>query len=944
MTGLVTAGGSLTSTTFLTQPPAPVVGHPGFKVEGGSPEAEANLDLVNSFSPGRHYVFPVDPANQNRMIIPPGPGTRCLYLADQARGGWTAAAIAAQEGILEADVTTAWIKGPANTEGYGLRSDKPLDVIGGTSIGFKMFREDFDIHQANAPYQKNDGPHHAFYAAGGTYSSGLQDTGVIPLGATPDPMHPNLIASFGTLNDGRAILTKDTTRVLNGPMPPENHVMMGWQTIGTAIITTNTGSENTLYVDNDYNTVNVKGMSIVGKTSSIANGEGNANLSLYACRFYRNYYDTPDNGNWWTSGGDRTDGFFGSYLPAFLEWAVIYDYCGWDQTYNFDGKTWDSGTYGQPPNNQGHDKYVTLAGKNTTSLGCVFARSGGNSSQQRSGEYSVLAIFAENQLNHNNSIGVTTIDCSDATGSFTNETMINTSKGNAEIGTNTTSFDNPINRAQIYYPMTAAQRAAADLEVGDVIQGQTSGHTATVTKVTHYGQFNAVAFNARVGLNWQNHTGFGGDNGAICAPYERWDGGFAGPGATIKYMIACNGNDPNHASDATTKHARTAAETTLKTLEDTLLDKITPGTDFSGAYKIANLQKYRVGNSSLDTGIGGIPVAMLNQATMGKWADNKAGSGNRTPWEALDYLNGLPDRCHQATGIWNWIADKFGAPQLGHAAGETMTFSPDPDFDGFVAWNPLNWQNGSGNPDILVDGDNLVIPAGEAPKDFRTFTAGSIAFGAGSSWTQYGGLLEIPVFTGTLNAKTELVGEIRLTGVPHTNPIVMENQGGRLRFDANATDFSGSVQGQGQVVILEGSTVTVPNGKTFSIEGADCRVLLDGDQGGTATLVVAAGATLHFIGGTAKVGSVEGFSPIKDELSGSYGYEDLTGGVVGQPVGDNLISSIVLEAGSNVTYATGGISSGTYPLTVLDSGSVTDQGANLQSGISLNTGNLEVTF
>ncbi|MGI1662013.1 hypothetical protein ACRDNQ_07220 [Palleronia sp. KMU-117] len=401
--------------------------------------------------------------------------------------------------------------------------------------------------------------------------------------------------------------------------------------------------------------------------------------------------------------------------------------------------------------------------------------------------------------------------------------------------------------------------------------------------------------------------------------------------ATCKNVVAANLIDPNNLAHETNLADPRWTKTPWAggvTLDPKYAN---PTVEMPNIWKLESTVINWGGN---DLNAAGISAANKNALTLGRWADAKQGvaAGTNTTDDACDYLRTLSDRCLQAIPIWNYVAGLTGKGTIGHTAGVSATFSPDPDGDGWRTDTPDSWLINGTRGDYPVDGDDCDLN-GNLAYSFMTWRFADLDFGNGGGFRLYGGYISCTSMQETSEGSVELLGAAQfwIKGAS-TADVVVTATGGRLGIGAAVSNVRGAFSGKSELLIDSGGSLTISTGDTLTLTGGDLKAGFDG-QSGTATLTV---------NGTLAFAPVSGVLPqVREFRSGKYGLEDLGAGVTGQPKATSVTSTVVLASGSTITVDTTGLSAGTYDL--IDVDSLTDNGATLPSGVAVVGNRLRVT-
>lgn len=290
----------------------------------------------NGWGEGRHYLLRTD-AN-GTSVVEPGPGHVDVYLT-KGSGGWTAARIAAAEGVAASVVTGAWL---AKQGRYGRSESFPLDV----ALGWAMWDASVGIASPVSAWLHLERGH---------------DYRGTPLTLNRwwglSPLHPVMIRAWGSgtppkfpyvslsKNPYKNIVLKDlwlvqgmsTDRPADGT-PHENIMLEGVLAKAEGDLGPGAGNLNLVAIDS------VEGFSVRHSFFLDSPRSGP-----------RSDKKDPQGRVVWEGNDNRRMGLFGMRTMHLLFDGVLLDHCGWAEGYH----TESLGSYPHPPSMFTHNAYFS---------------------------------------------------------------------------------------------------------------------------------------------------------------------------------------------------------------------------------------------------------------------------------------------------------------------------------------------------------------------------------------------------------------------------------------------------------------------------------------------------------------------------------------------------------------------------------------------------------
>ncbi|WP_425092019.1 hypothetical protein [Tropicimonas sp. S265A] len=851
--------------------------HQAFQHDG-----ETLLDYPNGFGKAEHWAFEQDAAEPWRYIPLAGPTTEVWYVTDAARGHSTAS-IAAAEGIAESVVTTAWILGQ---DKYGRRSTHPLawdDGAGGAGLGRTVYTNQMVQSQRTT----------VFRALWWLFEAGAPAPYPFSLRITSgeSAMHPVMHGAFGS---GARPDFAEAPFTSGGDGTPKWNLYAGVKMPGYA----NTGGPvGTMWSDCELHQ---------SKTSI------SATPSMYTTWHGTTVWDVhleqPKNATW--ADGDRTSGlFFGSGARHVLISMSWLDLCGWERGYSLTGDA----AFPHPPSDKNHNIYCTENVEDVTFVESLSTRGSHNSVQLRGGGFLGPSIHGESQ---------TGCFHGDAGRSYETDTEVNFTKDDVVSGLTSGAVSPPLLGGTTYKTAFRVRPPLLESETQFIVpkDGQPGEHVdASVSGAN--GEILSVADNGNYGQTIDVLTiSCANRQGHLTRNRVKAFSGIEEHLAVHDGIYIFNGVDPHNPAELAAKSGH--------------LTGGDPGINFDENGKIhesfytGDVVIYGWGPEGNNRGIEGLDPADLEKITFGGFVDDLLSQpiGTTSTDAALDYMRTLTGPQALFKQVWNYAAPHFGRPTYGHAAS-TIIFDPAtyaPYSDGYRGDNPKNWRV-NGKRDWPVDGDNLVLKA--LCGWYRTVRADDINFnGAAAGVESSGGYMSCVTAQGAGTIRLFLSGQFEFKGTCAAD-LTCDVSGGRLGVSGAITGgVTVDLTEEGSFVVYQGAAATFDSADRLSITGGKARVGFDG-QGGVGLMRFLSGSNLVF------AADDDGMATIQEFRTGKYGLEDLGSGETGQPLDPNLTSQVVLEAGANVTADTTGLPSGAYVL--IDVDTLTDNGANLSSGLSV---------
>jgi hypothetical protein len=281
-----------------------------------------------------------------------------------------------------------------------------------------------------------------------------------------------------------------------------------------------------------------------------------------------------------------------------------------------------------------------------------------------------------------------------------------------------------------------------------------------------------------------------------------------------------------------------------------------------------------VGSSGYGTtgvNTGDLDTNALNATTIQYFAQQLLGDPNATIGDLADFLRaqaaGDLDNFVDADLIINFFQTGFGLSVDGRVTADTLRFVPNDLGDGIRWDNRLNWDSedlpGTVNGDSVDLGGNWVTYGGTTRLD-------DLDFGNGGTLVVDHGYLQVngQTTSGANGALLDIdaAGQVWLNGYGTTSGrMTIDIDGGRF---ANTGLFDGAVSADianAQFIFAsDDAEFIVRDGSTLDFTGA-ARTGFDGENGGTAVLLLDDNVTLNFDLQNGHMGSIEEFR------SGAFG-------------------------------------------------------------------------
>lgn len=865
--------------------------HPGFLKAAGEP----GQTHPNGWGIGDHYTLETDATVPQRMVLEPGETTQRWYFQTEENGGLTAAQIEAAEGLQAGTVTASWLRSGTNVNllarQYGLRSDKPVS----SAAFLGSFSNELRNGVTGSPW----------YDCGPGVTIGEVH---FPLGESP--INP---AVFGSLDPAIPVAdlprVTDTNNVGGDDRVAGNFVLTGIASRGQGRWRFNgvNGEENVIFADCHLSS-NHDSVITSGSVPSKA-------LTLFACTIYDCWRAMPEPegaSDWSNPNACRISGTFFGKTVSKLTWRTHYDTNGWEPGYNEDGITWNNGAFGQPPTFYNHNSYDSEENDDVTFAEILTSRAAFSAFQSRSGSYSNVIVCVDNNAGGNffNGFYELVLPKPLAVPGFAEgETVVGQTSGASWV---VGVVDD--NTADVTLEMDDAVSSGI-FAMGETVVGQTSGARAVIGSINKSGNYALASHVLTMSAGNKRNNDQVDESNPSSAKLEgvrskAWNGLNAYQNV-IDNMIVANLADPADAADIAQKSdIIDTTNTGLEPAEVALVHSF-------------DLSLYNWGDAANNTGLDGLSSTALNEVTIGAFVDGLQGQpiGTETTDSALNHLRATyRNPGLLANDIWNHAATRFGRDTLGHAPGATALFTPNSKIDGYRSDSPLNWQIG-GAHDLPIDGDSLGLN-GNTMYSFMTFRFADLDFGAGGGLRLFGGLVSCDTSQGSGTVTLERAGKFRVGTGTHASAYDIAALGGRYEVDGTVTNVSGDFIGQSQCIVYGGGALTIAPGESLILTGDAVKAGFDGAGGAAATLTLQ--GTLTFVAGAS------GFSSIREVRTGRFGFADLGGGVTGQPVDPDVVSTVVLGGILNVNVS--GLAPGTYTLINVDSLSGSFDSASVTGG------------
>ncbi|RBO54640.1 hypothetical protein DSD19_04490 [Rhodovulum sp. BSW8] len=312
----------------------------------------------------------------------------------------------------------------------------------------------------------------------------------------------------------------------------------------------------------------------------------------------------------------------------------------------------------------------------------------------------------------------------------------------------------------------------------------------------------------------------------------------------------------------------------------------------------------------------GVDLSNVNDATIFRWYDAQRGNAPDTTTDIMDIYWWL--REHQGPEIKALVRSfiafmqaPVGIAPTWRTKAAACSFVPDLAEDGCRWDNPNNW-GGDLIPGSFA-GDTVKLNGHKVFFQDHTLTVADLDLGAGGHLQAVNGRLNVsagPVCSGGGALTTDESGQIWIKGYQGAAPLAVTVKGGRF---ANTGTFSGPADihvdgstdphGKAEFLCAYGAAaMTVRSGRKMEIVGGGPRVGFDGTGGEAAVLTVEAGATLRFV-----AGENGDLATIREFRSGVNG-----------TAAPNVVSSVILEAGSNLEADCTGRGPGTHTFVNVD--------------------------
>lgn len=881
--------------------------HPGHLKSPGDP----GLTHRGGFGPGDHYTFATDPVHRHRMELEPGETTKRWYFKATADGGLTAADIQTATGVGTVDKN--WLLSNTNTQNtanhYGLRSDKMLSTeeFAGSFSG--------DLHR-NA-----DGTSAWIDIRSGSITQ-------VWAGLGESPLHPAVI---GCMDPTVARENLPTLRGDDGGNPESRlawrngnaDTLGNFAVVGFEMPTDRNGKMGLNYVGSETNIL-LMDMGISGGDNPLSAGSVDTyRVTAFACNFFDVHFDEPP------GGGTDWAGVLGSgsqieRMTGKLFWRCAHDMNGWKDPYDVDGFAWNNGEFFQPPNSRNHNIYDESYNDDVTYLEEFNARASFSAHQGRAGFYGNVMVLCDNNAGGIFSDGDLLIDVETpylvgATSTLEDregETVI-LERGGADTGAQ--YFLHKVKGGQ---PGTLyCDPVGSDVELpqaGDIIRTADNAYRVVVEDSRIWGNYGVMDRVLIMSAGYRPGVAAGNY-------WNAWNG-FVNPG-TVRNLLVANSADPFDSVDQADKTGHT--ETGI-------------GIDQGGTL-FFEASVHNWANAANDLNIGGLVTADLNEVTMGGFVDLEAKGtpapiGTETTDSAIDWMRANYRRpATEAIEMYNFGAARFNRPIIGHAPGAVAVFTPNPEQDGWRMDGLGNWDV-NGVHDWPVDGDTIDLNDNFA-YCYQTFRDIDLDFGAAGTGgvRMYGGLIEAATSAGTGIVQLHNAGKFRVGTGAQNAAYTVTATNGRFEIDGTiASGVSGDFSGQSQCIVYGGGSLTIAAGQTLTLTGDSAKAGFDGQGAGTATLTLQ--GTLTFVAGQF------GFSRIREVKTGRFGFQNLGGGVTGQPIPPDVVSTVVL--GGDLVVNVSGLPAGPYTLIDVDNLSGSFDSVTFTGGsgtLAVDTGSGRVT-
>ena len=304
-------------------------------------------DYLDGWGKGDHYFHETDA--DGASLIGPAEEHRSIYVTGNPTTNWSAADIAAEEGIPQSAVTGAWLESQTK---YGSQAF-PLDRSRAANLLARI-----------AP-RPSAGSIHVLLERGHDYGG----TSWFRRGASGhSPLHPFVVRDWGT---GPKPVVGDQSAFQT---PVRNMVLMN--------LATSAGGNKF------YGLTNLLMEGVVFDQHEVE-AQGNTSPTFYRCGLLNAIRSQPAQGSatWSDENANRSSGIFADETTGLLMLENYGYHCGWVDGYDTVSHRWENGTYGQPPNLYSHNFYLQGTNKDTTFADNVSLEPASSHVQFRSGGY-----------------------------------------------------------------------------------------------------------------------------------------------------------------------------------------------------------------------------------------------------------------------------------------------------------------------------------------------------------------------------------------------------------------------------------------------------------------------------------------------------------------------------------------------------------------------------
>ncbi len=311
---------------------------------------------------GAYYLLETDASDA--IVVEPGETTRVIHAASEASGGWTPAAIAAQESVSEGTVSGTWLVDRAVTGGGGARygdETHPLTAAPARSL-HNRYQQDNDFDSSWILWNRGD--------VFSEYGDAVVVNRITGIGESH--LHPSHVGAWGS--GDRPYFTN------NGPVPRDYAAY--WVIQDLACGESFTGDNVTaLIFDNLYTDFSDATGSGTTYTYTVASGgQVNHGLTFRRCVSLDSIRDTRK-GAEWAINDDRISGMYAEGANGILVERCFIDHAGWAEGYVNDPTL----SPVKPPEDRSHGAYFQQSNIDLSIRETLFTRNSHSAVQFRPG-------------------------------------------------------------------------------------------------------------------------------------------------------------------------------------------------------------------------------------------------------------------------------------------------------------------------------------------------------------------------------------------------------------------------------------------------------------------------------------------------------------------------------------------------------------------------------